>query len=537
MKNLPLGIQTFSEMMEGDYVYADKTEYIYNLVRGGKCYFLSRPRRFGKSLLMDTMRELFLGHRELFKGLWIDSSDYDFHPYPVIRLDMSGMDSDTTKVLKDSLLENLEDIAHSYDITVEAKSPSGFFRRLIATMCQKFNEKVVILIDEYDYPITDHLTNIPQAEANREVLRSFYGILKSMDAQIRFIFLTGVTKFTRTSIFSSLNNLTDITLQTEYTNICGFTVSDFDNLFTEHLTSLENDAGVQKMMAEGQLDDLREAVFRWYDGYSWNGTDKVFNPFSLLSFFQQRILKAYWYISGTPKFLVDLLKEKPQMYITMQNSVIDEESMDSADITELPLLYLLFQAGYLTVEDVYFKGTMRYRLGVPNEEVQQAFSRQVFIGLTEGDAATVTSAFDKMTDFLRAGEPEKLAEILQGLFASIPYYLHINAEAYYHSIFYSVMKFLGFAMDAETATSEGRIDGVIKIAGKVYIMEMKYDNGEKSKDDETKRKALQDRMLKKALAQIEARGYADKYSGTDLQVYKVAIAVVGRSDVACRVVR
>jgi hypothetical protein len=299
----------------------------------------------------------------------------------------------------------------------------------------------------------------------------------------------------------------------------------------------------------------------------------VFNPFSLLSFLKLKRLLAYWYFSGVPKFLIDTVKNNPQSFIETQNASIDELSLDSVELTEQPLISLLFQTGYLTVDTAYYEEqNMTYGLRLPNREVREAFNRQVLETLTGASNKLTTASWKKMRAALAAGEPEKLAEILQGLFASIPYHLHLEAEAYYdgeslrdsapalcslsakahpsnslalietsrehlyHSIFFAVMQVLDFKMSSEVAVSLGRIDGILEMPGKVYIIEMKYHKGGK-RDSAEKRKTRQNNLMTQALEQIESRGYADKYSGSGLQVYKVAIAVVGRSDVACRAVR
>jgi len=305
MKKLPLGIQNFREIIKDDYFYVDKTQYIYSLLNDASYYFLSRPRRFGKSLLLDTISEVFKGEKQLFEGLWIFDSDYVFTKYPVIRLDMSNISNENPGILKESLSAALKKRANEEELDVQDEISSDLFKHLIEDLYKKYDQRVVVLIDEYDKPILDHLGNLKVAEANRQILRGFYGILKSMDPYLRFVLITGVSKFIKTSIFSELNNLLDITLTKKYSNICGVTIDDFDQYFRDHIEYL---SALNDFKA---IDNIRDRILAWYDGYSWDGKTKVLNPFSLLSFFKQERFSSFWYASGTPKFLMDLIKKNP----------------------------------------------------------------------------------------------------------------------------------------------------------------------------------------------------------------------------------
>jgi len=322
MKRLPIGIQTFSKIIEGDYVYADKTKYVYDLINSASYYFLSRPRRFGKSLLLDTIAEAFKGSKELFKGLWIYDSDYTFESHPVIRLDMSNISNKTPEVLEISLASQLRKQIRQEGLDIIDELPSDMFKSIIEGLYEKYAQKVVVLIDEYDKPIIDHIHDVPAAEANRLVIRGFYGVLKSMDPFLRFTFLTGVSKFAKTSVFSELNNLKDITMTRQYANICGIPVEDLDKYFGEHIESL-------KTLKEFQnCGDLRGKILEWYDGYSWDGETRVINPFSLLTFFGQERFGAFWYASGSPKFLIDLIKQNPGEYSNFKSLKISESMLD-----------------------------------------------------------------------------------------------------------------------------------------------------------------------------------------------------------------
>ena len=302
MKKLPLGLQSFRKIVDGDYVYVDKTQYIYNLINNGCYYFLSRPRRFGKSLLLDTIAEAMSGNKELFKDLFIYDSDYNFEKYPVLRLDMSNIANETPEILKEELSGELNKRVKSEGFDFEYSTPSAVFKNLIEALCKKYGQRVVVLIDEYDKPILDHIINTETAEANRKVLSGFYGVMKSLDACLRLTFITGVTKFTKTSIFSEMNNLLDLTLTKKYSNICGIAVDDLAEYFGEHIENLAT------LNSFKRYSNIHDEILAWYDGYSWDGETRVINPFSLLSFFEQERFSSFWYASGTPKFLMDLIK-------------------------------------------------------------------------------------------------------------------------------------------------------------------------------------------------------------------------------------
>ena len=529
MKKLPLGIQSLREIIEGGYVYADKTQYVYELIDNAKYYFLSRPRRFGKSLLLDTIAEVFSGNKELFSGLWIYDSDYGFDKHPVLRLDMSNIANKTPEVLENELLIALRIRASQEDFNVDFDSPSAVFKALIEALYAKYNQRVVVLIDEYDKPILDHIGDIKKAEANRAVLRGFYGVLKSMDPFLRLTFITGITKFTKTSIFSGLNNLYDLTLDMKYASICGVQTGDLSRYFSEH---------IEDISASGHLSangDVSARILDWYDGYSWDGKTRVINPYSILSFFTRKEFANFWYASGTPKFLMDLIKKDPVIYTSLKNFRMTEVMLDSSDIEEIDAELLLFQTGYLTVRD---KTTIDdepvYTLDMPNNEVRRAFDLHVLTALSDKGQPRVKQAQIDIGEALRNGDLHRMLELLKGLFASIPYQLHIDREAYYHSIFYAVMSVLGFDMEAEVSTSKGRIDAVLELADKAYVMEFKYEHCDKDAPPEEKRN-LFDKALGDGMKQIKDRGYADKFAGSGKDVILAAFAFLGSDDIEMKI--
>ena len=531
MKRLPLGIQNFREIITGNYIYADKTQDIFKLLQGAKYYFLSRPRRFGKSLLLDTISEAFSGDKELFNGLWIHNSDYDFQMHPVIRFDMSNISNKTPDILEESLMSSLKKRAREDGLDISESIISDFFMQLIEGLYKKYDRQVVVLIDEYDKPILDHLTDIEVAELNRQVIKGFYGILKSMDRYLRFVMITGVTKFTKTSIFSELNNLLDITLTEEFANICGIVREDLDVLFAEHIEALSSLDSLKR------YDNLKSEILAWYDGYSWDGATRVLNPFSLLSFFAQKRFYSFWYASGTPTFLVNMIKSNPESYLTISNLVITERMLDSFELRQLEIEPLLFQTGYLTIKQVIYPvGIPQYLLEIPNNEVNDAFHLQIMSSLTECSEVRSNKLQMDISEAFRVCDLSKVLDMLRGLFASIPYQLHVNAEAYYHSIFYAVMSVLGFDITAEVSTSRGRIDATLDLGDKVYVIEFKYIQSppEASEADIA---ALSDAALSDSMKQIEDRGYCEKYIGSGKAVYQVAFAFLGRERIEMAVNR
>jgi hypothetical protein len=535
MRPLPLGIQTFRKVIEGGYVYADKTRYIWELTQAGQVFFLSRPRRFGKSLFVDTLKEAFQGHRDLFDGLALADTDFDFTGHPVIHLDLSDLNVGTAAELRRSLMDMLEEVALEEGVDVTGDLPAVRLRRLIKALHAKTGRRVVVLVDEYDKPIVEHASEPQLAEANRVELRSVYGVLKKADPYLRFVFLTGVAKFSRTSIFSQLNSLTDITLEPAFAGICGITEQEFDALFSEHLAA----ASLQIATGSGQPDNraaTRQQLFEWYDGFSWDGTTSLFNPFSLLSFFHKRDFQPFWYSSGTPQFLIDVWRRTPADYAEVQGSVIAEDDIDSRDIEDAPLNSLLFQTGFLTVKQVRPGGLGRsrtYVLGFPNREVTQAMAKNYLEALSADFRPGAPTLYQRLASAFAQGRPEELESILTGLFATIPWNLHQGRESFYHGIFLAVVQLFGFRVVGESAVADGEMDVDVTQPPNAYIIEFKYAKTATDATPEAEAAAL-DRAADEALAQIDERRYAAKFAGTGLSVFKVAVAVAGRGHVRVR---
>ena len=371
-KKLPIGIQTFRDIREGGYYYVDKTAFAHRLATTGKYYFLSRPRRFGKSLFLDTLAELFAGNEPLFRGLYChDKWDWG-KKHPVIRISFGGGRVQSRAELDQRIRWNLEQNRERLGITCpNVDDIAGCFANLIQAGEKRFGQRAVVLVDEYDKPILDNLTEPEVARAMREGLRNLYSVIKDQDAHIRFAFLTGVSKFSKVSIFSGLNNLRDITVSAEYSAICGYTEADVDTVFAPELEGLDR-------------DDIR----RWYNGYRWLG-ESVYNPFDVLLLLQERTFRAYWFETGTPTFLVDLLRSRQTFTPQLDALYASDQLLNAFDVEHIGTEALLWQTGYLTIQDVRRRGARAdYRLGYPNQEVESAFNEALLLALTPNPSTT-----------------------------------------------------------------------------------------------------------------------------------------------------
>ena len=378
MKNLPVSIQTFSDLMTQNYLYVDKTKEIYNLfARGGKYYFLSRPRRFGKSLLISTLNEIFSGNKELFKGLWIYDK-IEWKTYPVIYIDFSHISFQTPQVLEMELNIKLEKIAKTFNINLDQRRDyQGKFEELIEKLSAK--ERVAILIDEYDKPIINFIETEEKeiALANRKVLKKFYSVLKGSDRYIRFVFITGVSKFSRMSIFSDLNNLNDITIDDHFSMLLGLTQDELLKYFDDRIHRLSQKMNMSK-------NDFLGHVKQWYNGYSWDGHHFLYNPYSILNFFSKNRFSNYWFASATPTFLVNHMKNRKKDITALEREEVDEAIFESYDIENLEVLSMLFQTGYLTIKDIIPVGIKsKYVLSYPNEEVKESFLKHFLANKNE----------------------------------------------------------------------------------------------------------------------------------------------------------
>ena len=517
MQKLPIGIQSFTDLRSNNYLYVDKTGDILRVIESGKTFFLSRPRRFGKSLLVSTMEAIFKGEKELFEGLCIyDKWDWSLH-YPVIRLDFGGRAYSSGEELKQSLTSFVELTAKSHQLFLEECTLPDKFRELIEKLHQSTGQKAVILIDEYDKPITDHLSNPESAEANRQILHSFYQVLKAADDHLRFIFLTGVSKFSKVSIFSGLNSLNDITMDGKYATICGYTQEELESCFAEHIQEM---AAYHNQAEEEILAEIR----RWYNGYSWDGETSVYNPFSTLLLFDKKIFIDYWFATGTPTFLVNLIKKRNDVKMLLEPIQIQSSGFDSFDYQTLDTKLLSFQTGYLTVkkrEKSIFGKSLIYTLAFPNEEVRQALVAHLLGSYAACPVSDTLSLQERMMMQLFEGDHQSFKQSVQALFARIPYQLHVPREAYYHSLMLLWLNLLGFKVDAEVPTDKGRLDAVWTWGERVVIAEVKYSAEE-----------TPGALIEKAFAQIRARRYHERYAGEGKHITLLAVAFGGK-EIAC----
>ncbi len=494
-RKLPIGIQTFAKIREADYYYVDKTGFIRQMIDQGGQYFLSRPRRFGKSLLLDTLAELFAGNEPLFRGLAIHP-DWDWTTrYPVIRFSFGGGVVQSSEALEHKIWEQLRVNQAALGLTLTETAIDGGFAELIRLARAAAGQRVVVLVDEYDKPILDNLTEPDMARALRDGLRNLYSVIKDNEAHLRFAFLTGVSKFSKVSIFSGLNNLKDITVDARYSALCGYTERDVETVFAPELEGLD-----------------REEIRRWYNGYNWMG-EAVYNPFDLLLLFDAREFRTWWFETGTPTFLVDLLIHHGYFTPNLARLHATEALLSAFDVEAMRSEALLWQTGYLT-----FAGSRRigarleYTLGYPNLEVETALNDALLKALM-GDPMQAECAISRLYDVLVAGDFAALRAHLVSLFAAIPHQWHTgNAiaryEGYYASVFYSHLAALGLDLTPEDATSQGRIDLTLKFNGQIWLFEFKVVELEPEG---------------RALQQIKDRGYADKHRALGQPIHLIGI--------------
>ncbi len=501
-RKLPIGIQTFRIIREEGYYYVDKTAYVGRLIDEGTHYFLSRPRRFGKSLLLDTVKELFEGAEPLFRGLAIhDRWDWSVR-HPVVRLSFGHGHFKDPDYLAANLAAQLDDVERRADAARGYAAGPDRFAHLLRTLHERAGRRVVVLVDEYDKPILDALDAPDVARANRDFLRGLYSVVKDCDAHVRFTLLTGVSKFSKVSLFSGLNNLRDVTLDPRYSALCGYTEADLDTVFAPELPGLD-----------------RDEIRRWYNGYNWLGGEKVYNPFDILLLFDTRRFKAWWFETGTPTFLIDTLVRRGVGSLALERMTADDALLSAFDVGAVGAEALLFQTGYLTIEaEEHFGGNTRYRLGYPNREVRQGLNESLLSRLADDPSAAVRHRF-RLYELLQAGDFDGLEELLTAFFAGIPYQWHVrndvaDYEGYYASVFYALFAAAGLDVVVEDSTSRGRVDLTVRLDGRVCLFEFKVVAS--APEGAPARPAA-------ALAQLRERGYADKYRASGGPVHLIAV--------------
>ena len=495
-RRLPIGMQTFREVREENCYYVDKTAYIRRLLDQGKHYFLSRPRRFGKSLFLDTCKELLEGNEALFAGLAIHE-EWDWSVRrPVLRLSFGRGNFKEPGYLHENLTAQLDAVERETGAASGYATAPERFGHLLEVLHRSTGRRAAVLVDEYDKPIVDALEAPDIARANRDFLRGLYATIKDCEAHVRFTFLTGVSRFSKVSLFSGLNNLTDLTLDPDYAAICGYTDADLDTVFATELVGLD-----------------REAIREWYNGYSWRGAEQVYNPFDILLLFRNREFDAYWFETGTPTFLVETLIKRGVSPLDLDGMTGSAGLLGTFDVDRIEPAALLFQTGYLTILATESRGgRTRYRLGYPNREVLQSLNESLLEYLTRDPRREHNG--DRLADLLAEGDVAALEDLFRAFFAGIPCERHTNNdvarfEAYYASVFYAYFaSVLGSAVTVEDSGSRGRADMAVRTGGRVYLFEFKV---------------VEQAAPGAALAQLKTRGYADKYRALGLPIHLVAV--------------
>ena len=503
-KILPIGIQDFRAIRQDNHYYVDKTQLIDQLVSQGRHYFLSRPRRFGKSLLLDTFRKLFDCQEELFRGLYIhDKWDWS-EKHPVVRLSFDAQYNEPA-MIESHVLAQLERIAgkSQLDLPSTARSGPELLEDVLDRLHSAFGRTVVVLVDEYDKPILDMLENEEKAKANRDYLSGLYGVIKGSAEHVRFVFVTGISMFSKLKLFSQLNNLKDISLDPRYATICGYTDEDLDRYFAPELPGFD-----------------RQEIRRWYNGYNWLGEQRVYNPYDILFLFDSGEFDSHWFQVGTPTFLYRVMTKDRVSSMELENIGVDKNQLTSFDVGDIDLRALMFQSGYLTIGEKLRVGTrIEFTLEYPNLEVQENFSTGFLshMGLDEKRAYANGSV---LLEHLSSNEFGRFEEVLATVYDAIPHdWYRKNSieryEGYYLSVLYTHLKAVGADIHAERSSSRGQADIVLEQSGQVFVMEAKVA------EDESE--ALVEKALVEAMDQIRERGYGDQYRGRGQAIHFIAM--------------
>ena len=536
-RRLPVGIQTFRRIREEGYYYVDKTAFARRIAAGdAKHYFLSRPRRFGKSLFLDTLKELYEGAEPLFRGLAVhDGWDWSKRR-PVVRLSFAGGNFKRPDALVESATAQIEDVGRRAGIDAGGGSPPVRFRRLIEALRERTGERVVVLVDEYDKPIVgaQDEAEFPgeergaapragneQAKANRDDLRGLYGTLKDCDAHVELTFLTGVSKFSKVSLFSDLNFLTDLTLDPRCAAICGYTEADLDTVFAPELPGLD-----------------RDRIRAWYNGYDWRGEERVYNPWAILHLFASREFRSHWFETATPRFLVDTLLRRGFSAPDLEGLRADDDLLSAFDVDAVSTEALLFQTGYLTIaeEEKDADGLPVYRLDYPNREVRRGLNRSLLDALTPNWRSAGSGA--ALRRALAAADWSGLEALFRKLLAGIPHDWHrrnevARYEGYWSSVFYAWFQASVDGVAVEDATSRGRLDLAVVLGGAVFLFEFKVAERTARSSRPDSADGKRPRVENPALAQLRARRYADKYRAPGRAVHLIGVEIsAAQRDVA-----
>jgi hypothetical protein len=499
LKNMPIGVQNFEKLRKGDYLYVDKTALLYQLVSTGSYYFLSRPRRFGKSMLLSTLNAYFSGKKELFKGLAIEKLEKDWIEYPVLHLDLNTSEYKTEDDLRNKLSSNLSYWEQQYGENNNQIGLGDRFEGVIRRAYEKTGQRVVILVDEYDKPVLQAIENEKLQDSFSSILKGFYGALNSMDACIKFAFLTGVTKFSKVSVFSDLNNLEDISLDRPYASICGITDEEIDTVFVPYVQRLAQ-------ATDRSYDDVRNELKLQYDGYHFvYNSVAVYNPFSLLNTFKKNEFNNYWFETGTPSYLVHLLKKYHYKLEDMASAQVSDKALRGIQSQSSDPIPVIYQSGYLTI--VGYNPTYKlFQLGIPNKEVEDGFYNYLLPNYANVSESQTEFYIANFVEEIKAGKIDEFFKRLSSLFADTPYELVKDLENHYQNVLFIVSKLMGFYVKAEYHTSEGRIDLVLQTPAYTYVMEFKLNGS-----------------AEEALAQINSKNYSLPFAADNRKVIKIGV--------------
>lgn len=499
LQNLPIGIQNFESLRADGYLYVDKTEIVYRLATTGRYYFLSRPRRFGKSLLISTFQAYFEGKRELFDGLAISRLETKWEQYPILHLDLNIQKYDTPQALDEILDNALTQWEKLYGAEPTERTFSLRFFGIIRRACEQTGRRVVILVDEYDKPMLQAIGNEALQDAYRSTMKAFYSALKTGDQYIKFAMLTGVTKFGKVSVFSDLNSLNDISMDWQYHDVCGITDGELDTVFPAY---------TQQLAARNRMSmaDARERLRTLYDGYHFvEDSDGIYNPFSLLNTFAKQTFGSYWFATGTPTYLVKLLQMHEYDLQSLSDEYVTEDIINSIDVASTNPVPVIYQSGYLTIKS-YDPEFHTYKLGFPNEEVENGFFRFLLPFYTSVNKVEAPFHIRQFVQEIRAGQPDAFLRRLKSFFADTPYELIKKLENHYQNVLYILCKLLGMYVRAEYHTSEGRIDMVLQTQDYTYVIEFKLDG-----------------TAEEALRQITDKSYALPFDTGATKVFRIGL--------------
>ncbi len=499
-QKLPIGIQNFEDLRKKGFKYVDKSDIVFKLATEGKYYFLSRPRRFGKSLLLSTIEAYFQGKRELFDGLAIAELETDWIEYPILHLDLNTEKYDSPVALERIINDHLCRWEMVFGSSESENSLGLRFMGVIRRAYEKTGLQVVILVDEYDKPLLQAIGNTELQDAYRATLKGFYGALKSMDGCIRFAFLTGVTKFGKVSVFSDLNNLNDISMDAAFFDICGITENELRTNFEIEVAELADKLGKS-------VDETYTALRENYDGYHFSEEELpgIYNPFSLLNAFYKGNIGAYWFETGTPTYLMELLKMHQYNLSRIEKEEVVSDVLNSVDIASTNPLPVIYQSGYLTIKG-YDPDFGLYHLGFPNREVKQGFVRFLIPSYTNVDAVGSAFEISRFVRSLRAGDIEGFMERLQSFLSACPYELEPEQERHFQSVMFILTALCGYHVQIEEHTNKGRMDMTVQTQDYVYIFEFKFNQS-----------------AEEALAQIDEKGYAERFQSDERTLMKIGV--------------